>query len=41
MVDKLITFTTPEPPLGTGDPHDSRLLTFGMYGVELLPAAAR
>lgn len=30
-----IRFATPEPPVGTGNPHDARLLTFGMYGVAL------
>ena len=30
-----ITISTPEAPLPTGQPHDSRLLSFGMYGVSL------
>jgi hypothetical protein len=34
-----ISFTSPEPALPTGDPHDARLLSFGMYGVDLSPVA--
>jgi hypothetical protein len=30
-----IRFQTPEPLVGTGNVHDARLLSFGMYGVAL------
>ncbi len=33
--NNLITLSTPEPPLPTGDPKDARLLTFGAYDIKL------
>ncbi|HUP28398.1 MAG TPA: hypothetical protein VM409_08175, partial [Chloroflexia bacterium] len=36
--NNLITFSTPQPPLATENPAlDLRLLSFGMFGVDLLP----
>ncbi|MDQ6693857.1 MAG: hypothetical protein M3014_05470, partial [Chloroflexota bacterium] len=37
--NNLITFTSPELGVATGEPKDARLLSFGMYGVELKQVA--
>lgn len=33
--NNIITFNSPQPPQPTGQPHDARSLSFGMYGVLL------
>ncbi len=35
--NNLLTFSSPQPPIPVDDPSDTRLLSFGIYDLELIP----